>query len=329
MYNTKISIVVPVYNLDLFIGNCIESIRNQSFTDFELILVDDGSSDNSLEICKNYVNQDSRIFIIENTHEGVSAARNLGIEKATGEYIAFIDGDDLIHPNYLEYLYTTIKSCDADIVITGFMNVKSDYVIDNHLDTKTFQINEITQDEIYSCLLGNLNYINIWGRLYKKSIIGNHRFNNFSLGEDVEFNSRVYNICHKIVMINIPLYYYNIRRGSLSHSKFSDNDISCLKAFHFIYNNVQNQDPLIKKIALIRLYKDLLSIRYRVTPQYKKEVQVCFEDIYFSTINDFKKNPKISPFVKIVMLIFFKMPFSYRIFRSCASFISSFIKRKE
>ena len=120
---SKISIIVPVYNVESYLSNCIDSILNQTFKDFELILVNDGSTDKSLEICKHYKNMDDRIFIIDKKNGGLSSARNAGLDIIKGEYIGFVDSDDYIHPQMYELLYKQIIENEADISMCEFKKV--------------------------------------------------------------------------------------------------------------------------------------------------------------------------------------------------------------
>ena len=116
----NVTVIVPVYNVEKFIDKCVQSVIDQTMTDIEVILVDDGSTDNSLARCREWTNKDSRVKVYHQENQGVSVARNLGIEKSAGKYIAFIDSDDWIEPNYLEVLYVMAKAKDADISICGF-----------------------------------------------------------------------------------------------------------------------------------------------------------------------------------------------------------------
>lgn len=118
--NPIISVIVPVFNVDKYLDQCIGSILNQTFTDFELILVNDGSFDYSYKICKEYAAKDSRVRVLSQENKGMSAARNLGIENAKGQYLSFVDSDDYIVPEYLDCLYTILIENDAEVVIGEF-----------------------------------------------------------------------------------------------------------------------------------------------------------------------------------------------------------------
>lgn len=310
-----ISIIVPVYNLEVYIENCIQSILNQTFKDFELIIVDDGSEDATFKICKELANSDQRISCIKFNHVGVSSARNEGIKLAKGKFIAFIDGDDMIHPNYLKYLYTTLKQKDADIVIADYKKVNQDFKSIEYSDTFSFKVREITQKEIYTFLFDDINYMTLWGKLYKKSIIGNQRFNNFSLGEDVEFNTRVYSLTNRIFQILLPIYFYRNRFNSAVTSKFNLKKLDNVNAYEMAYYNLKLTKPEYSHFALIRLYKNMLSVYYISPYKYKKKIIELNKNVWNNTFKDFINNKMINPFLKIFLISSIKFPIFYKLFR--------------
>ena len=170
----KISVIVPVYNAEKYLSRCIDSILNQTYKDFELILINDGSKDKSIDILRKYENIDNRIKVIDNSNNGVSKTRNIGIRLAQGEYIQFIDSDDFIDENMFEYNINTVEQENADIVMTGFyLDIESKKGIDTVLQTFEKSIS-IGAKDIARNLINRLNgtYINSpVNKLYKKSII--------------------------------------------------------------------------------------------------------------------------------------------------------------
>lgn len=132
----KISVIVPIYNVERYLSECINSILRQTFSDFECILVNDGSTDICGEICNNYQKIDNRIQIIHQSNKGVSAARNIGINIAKGEYITFIDSDDIIHHSYLYYLYNTAKKYNTDLVQCFYTQFTKNKPTDQDIDIR-------------------------------------------------------------------------------------------------------------------------------------------------------------------------------------------------
>lgn len=162
---TLISIIVPVYNVELYLDKCIQSILAQSYPNFELLLIDDGSSDGSKEICDKYAKLDSRIRVFHRINGGVSSARNAGLEKAKGDWIAFIDADDWVFPNFLSDFVANLEN-NVDLYIQGYVDSNNDkFVKDNRYWVSSDLIVEL--DDVY---LGQL-YGFVWNKLFKSSII--------------------------------------------------------------------------------------------------------------------------------------------------------------
>lgn len=199
------SIIIPVYNVENNIKRCIDSVLSQSFIDFELILVDDGSSDNSGEICDKYAEIDKRIIVIHQKNQGVSAARNEGIKKATGKYLVFIDGDDFVEKDILKKL----NQSDADFVLVGFSEYSDNKVIKTFLDDE--ECWQATSDEGIKHFLNTKSSIYVWGKRYKKSIIDvyNIRFRqDLNISEDLLFNNDYILKAKTIVNFQWSGYYY-------------------------------------------------------------------------------------------------------------------------
>lgn len=205
----KVSIIVPIYNVEKYIGKCIKSIVNQTYKNLEIILVDDGSTDSSLSICKEYKKKDERIVLVHKKNTGVSDARNKGLELVTGDYLAFIDADDYVNDNYIEELLnsllankTSISQCGINIVLNG--NIISQR---NYDDYQVISNRKILIDLIKDNLLQNEV---IWNKLYDKKIFDNLRFASGKLHEDDFINYLIYYDQKRIS--NVPLFLYNYRQ---------------------------------------------------------------------------------------------------------------------
>lgn len=203
----KVSIIVPVYNTEKYLPRCIESILAQSFTDFELILVNDGSTDNSGKICDEYALIDSRIVVIHKENSGANNARKCGIEKSSGEWISFVDSDDTISQNALNVLYNNVFD-DVDIVI-------------GQIDGHKYDAQILTIDEYRKALLTG-KYPSPVARLIRKSLFYDNIFNipqNITIGEDLLMNIRIsFKASNNIVIIPNIIYRYQIREDSIFHS---------------------------------------------------------------------------------------------------------------
>ena len=202
----KISVIVPVYKAEKYLHRCVDSILSQTFTNFELILVDDGSPDNSGVICDEYAQKDNRVRVFHKENGGVSSARNLGLDNAQGSWIAFIDSDDWIDHTAYQNL---IESNDADLII-GNIRIWPTGTTRNLFNINTKISNELLND----FLLHNINHISIsgpWGKLYKRNIIENNklRFNiSLCLGEDSLFVKNYLLYTHSICYIDNSYYNY-------------------------------------------------------------------------------------------------------------------------
>lgn len=228
----KVSIVVPVYNAEKYIAECIEAIIEQSYKNIEIILINDGSSDKSGEICNRYANLDNRIQVIHNKNYGVSYSRNCGIEMATGEYILFIDSDDIVEKEYVKTLIKEIIRNKCDISICGYEKVD---IVNNKQEN--YLIREY--NDIFCGILKDDYYIlepfllTPWGKLYRIKIIKkyNIRFpEDCKIAEDQIFNYTYLEFVKKYVYINKPMYKYFYRNMySLTNNRNIENFYSEIK----------------------------------------------------------------------------------------------------
>lgn len=234
MNSPKVSIIVPVYNVEMYLKRCIESLINQSFKDIEIIIINDGSTDRSIDILNDYSSRDSRIKVINKMNEGISKARNEGIILANGEYMMFVDGDDWIDTNMVEKMYFNIKE-NKDLVICtykrAFANKSIPRILNDMPDFKHYTRNEFIE-QIYRRLVGpvgeelkNPQYLDclstVWAKLYKTSIIKQNNITFIStdevLGEDTLFNINLFAYIKSCVFINEPLYnYWKGNRSSIT-----------------------------------------------------------------------------------------------------------------
>ena len=213
----EISIIIPVYNVEKYLENCIQSILNQTFKNFELILVDDGSTDKSGEICDKYEKIDSRIKVIHKNNGGLSSARNAGLDIASGKYIGFVDSDDSIHSRMYEILYDLIKKHKVDI---SCCNYKYTYSTCNEYNsdiesTDFIEMNNIQAiNNLYDKEIG-VSLVVAWNKLYSKHLFDDIRYEVGRIHEDEFIAHRILYKCKKIAYTNNELYYYLQREGSI------------------------------------------------------------------------------------------------------------------
>lgn len=223
MENQLISVIVPIYNVEDYLRQCLDSILEQTLSHFEVVLVNDGSPDSSGDICREYVEKDSRFHYFEKENGGLSDARNYGIERARGEYLTFIDSDDYIDPLHLEYLYNTLMNNDADISVSNYMNYHTS--IDTfYLHTfgdyyeKNYSSEELL-DNLAILERNDLSFSTIWGKLYKRSVFSFLRFPKGVIGEDVALIYKIYTQVQKIVYFHKDTYIYRENESGITKSK--------------------------------------------------------------------------------------------------------------
>lgn len=243
----KISVIVPVYNAEKYLDRCVESIINQTFKDFELILVDDGSTDDSGVLSDKLATKDKRIKVFHKENGGVSSARNIGLDNALGKYVAFCDPDDFIHPQMYEILYKFAKDNDAECVVCNF---------ESFSDFNNIKMQDITLENKYECFSGKQAYEYIrlsdkrnmlgcvWNKLFLKSSIHNLRFNtSLSYGEDLCFVLTFLSTIESMIVLNdVFLYYYFIRSDSvmrtLDSKKYLELYFALIKTYEIAERNM-------------------------------------------------------------------------------------------
>ncbi len=241
MEETKISVIVPIYNSEKYLPMCIESIINQTYKNIEIVLIDDGSTDSSLEICMRYAATDERIKVIHQDNKGVSVARNVGLEKMTGEYFSFVDSDDELKKNAIEFLLKDILEYNADMasavksIVSPNGTISSIYA--NH------SLNVYTGLEMLNLSLeGERQTNSACAKLFKYSVFGKIRFaEGRSINEDGFFLFQCYTLKPIVVQHNESIYLYYIREGSNSRNAFSD------KFFDMIYFSERKKEIINKE----------------------------------------------------------------------------------
>lgn len=216
-----VSLIVPIYNVNAYLPKCIESLLSQTFKNIEIILIDDGSTDNSGDICDQYKKRDPRIRVMHQKNQGVSHARNVGMDQAVGEYISFIDGDDWISSNYVEILLKAINSQpDIDISFCEYYTVLNDRFIPHAYNSNDMIYDNITGIYLLCQDKKIKNYV--WGKLFKKELFTHIHFpKDRCMCEDMATLYKVFYQARKILHINTPAYYYLVRKESSIHSEWS------------------------------------------------------------------------------------------------------------
>lgn len=217
-----ISIIVSVYDVELYIHRCIDSILAQTFIDFELILVDDGSPDNSGGICDEYAKCDERVSVIHKQNGGLSSARNAGIEAAKGEYLVFVDSDDVIHPQFLQILYCAFEKSNVDIAMGRLCRFKDDTDLQKMQMVQDVFFNYCNGLEILNCLFDKEEFIPIFvsvcGKLFKRRLFEEIRFPEGRLFEDEFITYRLYYLANMVGFIDKNMYYYFVNASGITQN---------------------------------------------------------------------------------------------------------------
>lgn len=220
----KITVIVPVYKVEPYLRRCIDSILIQTYTDFELILVDDGSPDACPEICDEYAQKDERIRVIHRENGGLSAARNSGLDAAKGEYIVFVDSDDWVHPEYLEYLYCAVLEHGVQLSACKF--IKTGTVIESEQMQYTCNV----WDGLTWFKENHVNGIVAWGKLYHRSLFQSIRYPVGKIHEDEFTTYKLLYLAGDIAVVDCKLYYYYINENSIMNSSYSVRRLARLDA---------------------------------------------------------------------------------------------------
>lgn len=230
MNNYLVSVIIPIYNVEKYLNRCVDSIINQTYSNLEVILVNDGSSDDSSTICDYYKSKDSRVIIIHKENGGLSDARNFGLDIAIGDYIMFLDSDDYIENNMIENLLMVVEENHSDVVICGYY---ADFVDANEQllfsrEQKgikgTFMESNFCEIPLNNELIGLLGYA--WNKLYRRQVITKYNLKfvkGLSLVEDIEFNAPLLSVCSKISFIESPYIHYMQRPRETLGGKFYEN----------------------------------------------------------------------------------------------------------
>ena len=306
---TKVSIIIPIYNVKEYLQECIESVLNQTYADIEILLIDDGSEDNSSEICDKYAEQSNKIKVFHIKNGGVSNARNLGIKEATGKYIMFVDSDDVIESQMVEKMVENIEN--YDMVICGYwekfrnMNLKHEVtsvVID--ID-KEKSITDIFEREGYGGYL--------WNKIFITNIIKENeiKFNkDIYMCEDLYFVINYMRFCKKIRILPECMYYYRMRKSSMIWKKEKSKFESLFIAYSKIYAILKQE-----QISMIKFYYSFLISIFLNKGLFnaymkKKNSKIDYNKIYYDVL----KSKEITKSRKIKLIIIRRFKFIYKFY---------------
>ena len=287
MKKYKLSIIVPVYNVEKYLRKCLDSLINQSSDDYEIIVVNDGSTDNSLEICTEYKHY-KNINIFNKKNGGLSSARNYGIDKANGEYISFVDSDDWVSEDYVSSLLAKIDEDNELDVIAYDVILINDGWSEGTIRKLYYDFDNMTRNDIIKeCY--NPSYA--WARIYKKELISKYRFPSENLWyEDMYIMPELLANCSKVGYIEKALYFYRQRNNSITTSAFNKKTLAVIDAWEI---NLKNMKKEYMEDYILALYKSIVSFIY-FKPEYSEE----FINFYKKYEKKFKDNKFVKKIIK-------------------------------
>lgn len=239
----KLSIIIPVFNVEEYLPKCIESVVNQTYDNLEILLINDGSTDNSGVICDNFAHKDERVKVVHKENGGLSAARNLGLSLATGHYIAFLDSDDYIDSEMYETLVDALENADADIAACGFKEIyQNKTIVNSHTNSVTIYDKVGAVNSLFA-ETKNVRF-EVWNKVFKKEIIGSIRFKDRQIFEDVYFDRNVFLKMNSLVYVDKPMHNYLKERVGNTNSYFNENKLCIFKELDDFAEELKNNEMI-------------------------------------------------------------------------------------
>ena len=285
MEKPLISVIVPAYNVEKFIGKCIDSILRQSFKDFEVLLIDDGAKDSTPEICDACAKKDSRIKVYHKENGGLSDARNYGIDRMQGKYVTFIDSDDYVDSGYFEYLYGLItQEEDIQIAICGKKSVREDE--NASPDPETFHEIITGERAVQKMLCGHGSGHSAWGKLYSANLWKTVRYPKGKIYEDYATTYRVMALVDKAAWGNAAMYFYVQHIESIMHQKCSRRSLSLVDIADEETEFIVKKWPALKQEALARKVTSALKCLQNILNAKNEE----FDDYKQKIVEDVRRH---------------------------------------
>lgn len=309
----KISVIVPIYKVEQYLNQCIDSIIAQTYINLEIILVNDGSPDNCKKICDEYAEKDTRIKVIHKKNGGMSDARNTGIEYAKGDYLTFIDSDDWVEPDMIELLYNNLIHYNADVSSCSYYMVYTNSIIYFNCSNDIISLN--SEEAIKEICINQKLHTFLWGKLYKKNIFNNLRLPKDKHYEDMFIILDIFSLVNQCVICSVAKYYYRQRKGSITHT----NNIKIFEAIEAIEKNliiikdkypniIEFGNARVLKVNLFVLSRVIFIPMYKQIPEYKKILSILRKNYkYIIKNNAFTRNEKIKIIAIKINIKLFKL----------------------
>lgn len=250
-----VSVIIPIYNVAPYLGRCVESVLNQTFTDLEILLIDDGSTDQCPVLCDAWANRDERIVVVHQQNAGLSAARNAGIDIARGEYLVFVDSDDWIHPKYVDTLQHDMERLQCKMAI-GEKKRCREVVEYEKLDELAVAIP--MSEAIPRMLRGE--WISAWAKMYHRSLFDDVRFPVGRNNEDYAILIYLFEKCEQVCYTKNVVYYYFVREGSITRSSLNDHSFDEVMNGKEVWEYCKKKYPQWSGLALFNLTASIIKL---------------------------------------------------------------------
>lgn len=309
MDNNLISVIVPVYNVSEYLEECCRAIISQTYSNLEIILVDDGSTDGSDKICDYYEKLDDRIKVIHKPNGGLSSARNSGLEIASGSYISFIDSDDYPRQEMMEKLVSCFDSYDLDVVCCNYSSTKTPNKLDGRISVlgKNKAISYLLDDGGYRCFA--------WNKMYRRSMFKNIKYPEGKLFEDIGTTYKIFKISNRVCYINEDLYYYRQRESSITSVNYNSKSKDVIDAINFVLKDssqILNKDEYSRLTAgYCHYYLSYLKKAMLADEESKEEINY-YRKFVLRVLSDVKRSEGISIKEKNEILLFLSSPYTFK-----------------
>lgn len=317
-----ISVIIPIYKVEKYLERCIQSVINQTYTNLQIILVDDGSPDSCGKICDDYAKKDSRIEVIHKTNGGISDARNVGINKAKGKYIAFLDPDDYIVKDMYETLYKNLIKYKADISICKYQYIQEEKQLNFNNDSNNIFIMDKMQ-AMKELLINKTITNHLWNKLYKKDFFNDIKFPNGKKYEDIYVMYLLFEKSSKIVYQDTTKYIYINREQSILHNKnpnMIQDYINCINnRYKYLFNKYEELEKELNYNLLFSILNyHVMAIGGKLKEFYNSEVM----ENEYKKLKNIKKDVKKSKMYKklcikyriFLYILLFNKNFTYKLF---------------
>ena len=292
-----ISVIIPVYNVENYLEECLNSVQNQTYTNIEVILVNDGSTDKSKQICERYCKEDSRFQLLNQENQGLSAARNNGVAASTGEFIAFVDSDDIILPNYLETLIHYMTD-EIDIVESQFTVSKEEFLDERFKElTILFEGNSEEAVKIFPKHILNVNAVT---KLYRRSIVETIPYIDGVIFEDVYCGIGMLKYIRKIIKIDYKGYYYRQHQASIMHRTFTPKNLDIFTVSDQLIDLYSDREELLPYIGSFLVH--LATMHYQEYIRKGNPYAKVYNQKLAEYVTLTKKNPDLAKKTRMIRL---------------------------